>query len=248
MSHYVIGDIHGCYDEFIKMLNLINYNENDDILIFVGDYIDRGNKSYEMIKWLNNHKSNRVIPIRGNHEEEFILNIDILNSIKNINNNDLYYICNELHKTNKYFDLYGTIRLLIEKYKFSINELNEWRSFFKHMPLIYRKKIGYERYIFVHAGYPRDSLPYEKKKEFILYSRDEAYSEGGSSGTIVISGHTPTISIENNCFTNGEVYEYYNDEIDCVYYNIDCGCVFKDQDEAAQLCCMKIEDKSFYYI
>ena len=37
MSTYIFGDPHGCYDEFTAILKNINYNENEDELIFTGD-------------------------------------------------------------------------------------------------------------------------------------------------------------------------------------------------------------------
>ena len=98
MSTYAFGDIHGCYDEFNSMLSEINYDYDEDTLVFVGDYIDRGRQSYEMIQWLLKHQNNNIITIRGNHEEEFISNIDILCSIKD--NFSLIDTCNKLHEAN----------------------------------------------------------------------------------------------------------------------------------------------------
>lgn len=41
MGSYVISDIHGCYDELIRMLEKINL-EDRDTLICAGDYVDKG--------------------------------------------------------------------------------------------------------------------------------------------------------------------------------------------------------------
>ena len=41
MGSYVISDIHGCYDELIRMLEKINL-EDSDTLICAGDYVDKG--------------------------------------------------------------------------------------------------------------------------------------------------------------------------------------------------------------
>ena len=51
MSTYVISDIHGCYNEFLSMLEKIYFSESDN-LVLAGDYIDRGKQSYEMLKWM----------------------------------------------------------------------------------------------------------------------------------------------------------------------------------------------------
>lgn len=79
MSYYVMSDIHGCYDELIDMLKIINFSDHD-ILICAGDYIDRGKQSYEMLKWIENKHSN-IILVKGNHEQEFVKNIDIMQII-----------------------------------------------------------------------------------------------------------------------------------------------------------------------
>ncbi len=50
MKTYVIGDTHGCFDEFEKLLNKVNPNLKEDRLIMLGDYIDRGSKSYAMCR------------------------------------------------------------------------------------------------------------------------------------------------------------------------------------------------------
>ena len=63
MSHYIMSDIHGCYDEFIDMLGKIHFSSKD-ILICAGDYIDRGKQSYEMLRWIENRPSN-VILVKG---------------------------------------------------------------------------------------------------------------------------------------------------------------------------------------
>jgi Calcineurin-like phosphoesterase. len=47
MSTYVISDIHGCYNEFLSMLEKIRFSGSDN-LILSGDYIDKGKQSYEM--------------------------------------------------------------------------------------------------------------------------------------------------------------------------------------------------------
>lgn len=43
----VIGDIHGCYDEMIALINKIGVTD-DDLIVSLGDIVDRGNKSLEV--------------------------------------------------------------------------------------------------------------------------------------------------------------------------------------------------------
>ena len=42
MSHYVIGDVQGCFHTFIKLLEKISFNTKSDQLWLVGDIINRG--------------------------------------------------------------------------------------------------------------------------------------------------------------------------------------------------------------
>jgi Calcineurin-like phosphoesterase len=39
---YAIGDIHGCLDKVVRLLEVLRYDPTIDRLIFLGDYIDRG--------------------------------------------------------------------------------------------------------------------------------------------------------------------------------------------------------------
>ena len=37
-----IGDVHGMYEKLIKLADIIRFNPEEDMLLFLGDYIDRG--------------------------------------------------------------------------------------------------------------------------------------------------------------------------------------------------------------
>ncbi|MFK8046262.1 MAG: metallophosphoesterase [Crocinitomicaceae bacterium] len=68
MSHtFVVGDLHGCYDEFIELSNQIGITEND-LIISLGDIVDRGNKSVELYRYFKN-RGNSVV-LMGNHERK----------------------------------------------------------------------------------------------------------------------------------------------------------------------------------
>jgi serine/threonine protein phosphatase 1 len=66
----VIGDIHGCYDEFQLLLEKVNWNESKDRLVLVGDIINKGPKSTEMLEWIFMHPT--VVCLLGNHEWAFL--------------------------------------------------------------------------------------------------------------------------------------------------------------------------------
>ena len=64
--HYVMSDIHGCYEEFIEMLELINFKNEDDLYI-LGDILDRGENPIKILQYIKN-KSN-IHMLLGNHED-----------------------------------------------------------------------------------------------------------------------------------------------------------------------------------
>ena len=63
---FVVGDLHGCYAELMHQLSIINFNFSKDLLISVGDLIDRGRDS---LKCLELTKEPWFKAIRGNHEQ-----------------------------------------------------------------------------------------------------------------------------------------------------------------------------------
>jgi len=69
MKTVIISDIHGCYDEFIELLDVIKYDKKSTRLIILGDMVDRGPKSYEVIKKV---KSLNVEVAVGNHDSKMV--------------------------------------------------------------------------------------------------------------------------------------------------------------------------------
>jgi len=64
---WAIGDIQGCYDSFIKLLDKINFNPNRDTLFIAGDLVNRGAKSKEVLKYLYNIRGSLRV-VLGNHD------------------------------------------------------------------------------------------------------------------------------------------------------------------------------------
>ena len=69
--HYVIGDVHGCFDEMMKLLKKIEAQDSDAIIYFLGDLIDRGPKVWNVLEWAmkNITVDGRYRSVRGNHEQ-----------------------------------------------------------------------------------------------------------------------------------------------------------------------------------
>jgi len=74
MKRYVVGDIHGCYEELCKLLHYIEKDAAGEKykIIFVGDYVDRGPKSKEVVELIQDLQKIGHYAIMGNHEDMLI--------------------------------------------------------------------------------------------------------------------------------------------------------------------------------
>lgn len=71
MATYCIGDIHGCHDEFVKLLNLIKFDDKSDELILTGDLIGRGPLPVETMQEIF-RLGKCVKSVLGNHDLNFL--------------------------------------------------------------------------------------------------------------------------------------------------------------------------------
>jgi serine/threonine protein phosphatase 1 len=69
MRHIVIGDIHGCFDEFMELLGIVAPTDSDQI-IAIGDTVDRGPDSEKVLEFFRDTPN--AVSIMGNHERKHI--------------------------------------------------------------------------------------------------------------------------------------------------------------------------------
>ncbi|WP_437229940.1 metallophosphoesterase family protein [Planctomicrobium sp. SH661] len=68
MSLYAIGDIHGCWTALQTLLDFVPVRP-DDLVITLGDYVDRGPDSKAVVQWvMDASAAGECLPLRGNHE------------------------------------------------------------------------------------------------------------------------------------------------------------------------------------
>jgi len=168
---FAIGDIHGCFDPLKEMVEAEIKIRKSDKLILLGDYIDRGYQSKEVIDFILNlqDKGFNIVTLIGNHESM------LLDALENE-----HYLSNWI--------LNGAAETL---FSFGINSLKELQQeyigFFKS--LLFYHSIG--QFIFVHAGFNDEiSEPFEDRYQMI-WSRRENYSNPVFKEKIIVHGHTP---------------------------------------------------------
>jgi|TARA_B110000014_G_C20123530_1_gene596748 bis(5'-nucleosyl)-tetraphosphatase (symmetrical) len=71
MSIYAIGDLQGCFFSLQSLLKTIDFNSRDDELWFVGDLVNRGKGSLEVLNWCYNHRD-KIKIVLGNHDLHFL--------------------------------------------------------------------------------------------------------------------------------------------------------------------------------
>ena len=174
-----MGDIHGEWDKFMSLYNKVKFNADEDLLIFLGDYIDRGKKPLQVLDWMYEHKDEKnIIMLRGNHEQ---MMLDYYNSKG----------CNKTWLWNGG----DTSRRLLGKQRLGI--LDACLSFLENLPLYHRMEINGQEIVFCHAGLV-PGIPLEQQDKYdLLWIRDEFYNVYDGESLIVI-GHTPveTLGLE----------------------------------------------------
>ena len=141
-NSYIIGDIHGCYNTLLKLVDKL---PKDAKLIFVGDLCDKGNFSKEVISFV---KDNNHLAVKGNHEVLMQTHIE-----KAMAGEDSYWNCSDIFGGDK------TVR----SYEDSVDVLKEHLEWIDKLPIY----LEIENYFITH-GY---GLPYYSRKDDKNYER-----------------------------------------------------------------------------
>lgn len=171
---FAIGDIHGSFDQLQGLMQKIPIDFMHDTLVFIGDYIDRGPGSVEVVDYLLDLKKRvpGIIFLKGNHEdmlEKYLDGTDRFTYLLNGGQNTLDSYLNKTDRTD------------------SFPIPNDHMAFFKSLRLYYET----EAYLFVHAGL-RPKVPLASQEtDDLLWIRDKFIYSKYNFGKPVVFGHTP---------------------------------------------------------
>lgn len=190
----VISDIHGCYAPFNDLLSLMNYQPSEDQLLLLGDFVDRGPKSKEVLEQvISLVEKDGAIAVQGNHDERLV---DVM-----LERSEQALIKFSGHGGRQTAESYAGIRQgalegIIERAKANIQkDYMHHMTFLDELPYFHED----EHFIYVHAGInPTYSNWREQPKRDFLYIKEPFLSTPTTVNKTVIFGHTKTIDIQGN--------------------------------------------------
>jgi protein phosphatase len=205
-----ISDIHGYKKPLEKLLKKLDLKE-DDYLVILGDFLNRGLDSYEMAQYIRElSKRPRTIILKGNHEWFMVRAMtayERADELVSFLKKGYYETLIHTLALKDDIDLYN-----LENNVLLLNHLNDAYAdliaFLDQLPII----LKFNDLTFVHGGLDTDfDLEHEEVK-FLKY--DEYNDKGNANEDPVIVGHWPICNIRTDCITN---VPYYNREKNIIF-------------------------------
>lgn len=216
---YVMSDIHGMGALLEKMLEKLSFSE-EDVLYILGDMIDRGPDPAKVLD-IASSRSN-IIPLRGNHEDEFIRWYD-----------------NEITRMfQKYY--YNTYDILMDSRR-TREKLPEYVGFMKSLPFYKKLKREDKCFLLAHAS-AEEILQAWKKKERLIWDTSMVDRKKGIPGYVSIVGHVPTFVIRGFPKEPAKIWHSPDGRL----IDVDCGAAFPDL--GGRLGCLCLETGGEYYL
>ena len=193
---FAFGDVHGDLEGLERVLSRLPELKSDDSLVFVGDYVDRGPCSaqvIERVRDLQKHATAKVVPLRGNHEDAWLRVIaqGWPEFVQPTGNGCLAALRSftggpppEPDERPK-----GAEELKLMTGSFFPGPVIDWM---KSLPYWHED----EHAIYVHAGLPRTAAGFQHPSQVqaptaLLWLRDEHFFRN-YRGKLVVFGHTAT--------------------------------------------------------
>lgn len=233
-QHFAISDIHGCCETFLALLAKLELVAGDTLFL-LGDYIDRGMQSKQVIDhiWKLQAAGIQVHCLRGNHEQL------LLDSILERKNNKKEGKTDE-SKFQHWFTRCGGLETMMS---FDCHHPLEiplkYRRFFEQLPF----HLSYKNYLFVHAGlsfrlHPQKPLDDTHALIWERYWYGELdYKWLGER--ILVHGHTT--------ITRAEILKRLEAMPQKQFLNIDNGCYRKKKIGMGRLCAFDLDKRSLHF-
>ena len=214
--YYVMSDIHGCYKEYRKVLEMIHFSEEDTLYV-LGDVVDRGPEPIKVL--LDMMLRPNVFPIIGNHEymalmvlRKFSVEITEANTENYLSADDITSYMN--------WSLNGGQTTMEQFRNLSPDEQQDIMEYLEEFTLYEEVQAGGRNYVLVHGGFepfvsgkPLDDYDLS---EIIFKSPD--YNKVYFDDCYLVTGHRPTLWLKGA--QRGRIFEKNN------HIAVDCGCVF----------------------
>lgn len=186
---FAIGDIHGDIDALDSLLEHIRPTKHDTV-VFLGDYIDRGQDSCAVVERLINlkrHSPAQIITLLGNHEQM------LLDSTIGDNDNDKAYWQSQWAHN-------GAKETIMSYKAHGFSKIPDHHFDFYQSLSLYHEN---EKFIFTHATPSPDKALTEQTRENLLWQRPSSkiMTNGYThkSGKTLVCGHTPQHTFPTCC-------------------------------------------------
>ena len=231
---YAISDIHGMYDKYLKMLDLINFNDNDTLFV-LGDIVDCGDEPIKVLLDIMNRPN--VYPIIGNHD---LLALDVLKKLNVDITEENYTTQIDIDTMNKLLDWMnnGGTNTIEQFRKLTNQQRKDILDYIEEFSFAEVIDVGDKTFIMVHAGlgnFRKDKKLSEYTIDELLFTRSNPDIKLFDDEDIyVVSGHTPTLK-----YTGKPEIIIRNNNI-----FIDCGACFKK----GKLGCICLDTMEEFYV
>ena len=171
---FIIGDVHGCLDMLQQLIDKIACSPDRDTLIFLGDYIDRGDDPKGVVDYILelSRDFSKIETLKGNHEAMF------LNFLRGIDSE--IFMVNGGWRT---LESYGAYNLQDDVSAIP----SDHRKFYASLKMY----IELDDYYIVHAGFKPGIEIENQVEDDMLWIRKSFTSSNHDFGKKVIFGHTP---------------------------------------------------------
>lgn len=194
---YAVGDVHGRYDLLRALLDQIGAHcaalppAQSLHVVFLGDIIDRGPQSFEVLELLHDlqSKSERVVVLLGNHEEAMLQALDgkanMLRDWMRVGGAATVqsFGLEPFDSATDSSDYLRAMRAVVPR---------EWVAWMKRLPLTAQSG----DYLFCHAGI-RPGVPLRRQvRDDLLWIRDDFLDDERSHPLVIVHGHSIEQSVE----------------------------------------------------